>query len=164
MLNIQEQILNVNTSSRKPTSSLILGILLTMPIYMLIVILTKILTKNLTIPDIAGELLFLFTMYIPPLAGLILSPTPFKILSKIFMIIMLLGISFGIYNFIQTYMINHEGWDGLGYMLMWLLSTGVMRFFSCLFCCTVVGWKKGLIYSGIGIAFIVLSFLLGFWE
>ena len=160
-MDIQNQIFkNNNLPKDRKTSSLVLGILLTMPVYMLVLFAFR----NIYLPDMTREVLWLFSMYLPPIAGLILSKTPFKAISKVFMILMLLALGYGAYNFVQCYFIGHEGWDDLGYMFLWLMSTGVMRIFACLFLCTTIGWKKGAIYSVIGIATIAASFLLGFWA
>ena len=69
-MDIQNQILRNNKLPKdRKTSSLVLGILLTMPVYMLVLIALR----NVYFPDMTREVLWLFSMYLPPIAGLILS-------------------------------------------------------------------------------------------
>ena len=63
-MDIQNQILQNNKLPKdRKTSSLVLGILLTMPVYMLVLIAFR----NVYLPDMTREVLWLFSMYLPPI-------------------------------------------------------------------------------------------------
>ena len=143
----------------------IIGILMIMPIYMVIFIILNLLNLN----NGDNDLLFPLLMYLPIIIGMLLSYKKFndKISYPIGICILIL-ICLAIYFYYNTYFGEYSelypGLERLGYFVFWLGTTAICKILSCIFYGKIVGWKKALIFLGIYILLVVLSFSFGFWD
>ena len=142
-------------------NEIIIGFLLLIPMYMIIFILLYYL--NLQTSNNAA--LFPIILYLPIISGIMLSyklygdkiNKPIGITTIIFCLI-------AYYFYYNTYFVEHEGWDGIGYYLFWALNTVICRIFSCIFYYRIVGLKKAILSLLIYIIILASSIIFGFWA
>lgn len=147
---------NIKTKKDNRLKNLI-GILLIMPIYMLILVILNLQGDN--------RILFPLLMYLPIIIGIVLSYKNYNNkVSKTIGGCSLVFLVIALYFFYQTYFVEYSGWDGLGYYLLWLINTSILKVFLCIFYGKIVGLKKALKFFIIYVLSVVSSFALGFWA
>lgn len=147
---------NIKTKKDNRLENLI-GILLIMPIYMLILVILNLQGDN--------RILFPLLMYLPIIIGIVLSYKNYNNkVSKTIGGCSLVFLVIALYFFYQTYFVEYSGWDGLGYYLLWLINTSILKVFLCIFYGKIVGLKKALKFFIIYVLSVVFSFALGFWA
>ncbi len=150
-----------NKINRTEDKKTIIGILLTMPLYMLILMALR----GLGLNEDGNEILFITLMYAPIFAGLILSLLDNNIKSNNELsIIIFILILVGLYFFYNAFFVDGEGYEGLGSYLLWILTNIICRITGCIYYGTIVGAKKGIIFFVISFILVVSSVLLGFWA
>ena len=149
----------MNTNNDK--NELIIGILLFAPMYMLffeLLYLLNLRTSNNTA-------LFPILLYFPIISGVILSYVKYgSRMSKLAGFITILFCFIGYYYYFNTYFVEHEGWDGIGYYLAWAINTVICRIFSFIFYIRVSGLKKASLALLIYIMILICSIVFGFWA
>ena len=150
---------NIEKSSKK--MEILIGVLLIVPTYIFLLIILNLL--NITDGD--NTILFPILMYLPIIIGVIISQLKKtknnnRIISYAILGFWLLAILF----YYNTYFVEHEGWEGLGPYVFWLINTAICRILSCIYYAKLFGWKKAFIILISYILIVVASFLLGFWA
>ena len=102
-------------------------------------------------------------MYLPIGIGLILVYKFYndKINKLVFNInLIFLGITF--YYYYSFNLVEHDGWDGLGFGILWYLNSFVCRVLSVILYKNIVGWKKALSFVAIFILLFIVMYAIGF--
>ena len=102
-------------------------------------------------------------MYLPIGIGLILVYKFYndKINKLVFNInLIFLGITF--YYYYSVNLVEHDGWDGLGFGILWYLNSFVCRVLSVILYKNIVGWKKALSFVAIFILLFIVMYAIGF--
>lgn len=154
-----------NTKSKKKNKyENIIGILLVIPIYMLIYIILCFL-KLYFFKQMEFDIFVIlpWLMYLPIIIGVLISFKKYKEkASKVIIIPLLFFMVLALYLFYNTYYIDHPGFDNIGYLVYWLISTAVCRVFSYIFFGPIVGKKKAIIFFLIYILIIALMLALAY--
>ena len=148
-----------NTDKNTNRLDLLVGVLLLIPIFSFFIVLLI----NLYILDDADPILILITTYSPIIVGLVLSLIYYKDkLNKITQllyvpIIFFLGISC-YFNYL-TYAVDHEGFDGLGYFFMLIITTAIYKILIYILYAKITNTKKALLF----LIPTILSFIVCFF-
>jgi len=153
---------NQEEISKKDNSNLI-GTLLVIPIYIYLLVFSKIFELNTILVEKYAMHIFGIIIYLPIITGIIISFKTDKNFNvgKAFIVIFLL---LSVFNFYNTYFVDNEGWNGLGFFIYWLVCTGLYRISAVLYYESFVGWKKTLKLLGIYVLSIAFTFLIGVWR
>lgn len=138
----------------------LIGFLLLMPIYMFITALSSLLNWN----HIINSILITVSIGLPVIIGMILSYKFYKNNINEFgsyctFICILLGLA--IYGFYDMNFVTHTGWDGMGGIMLWFITSVISRILLFVFYGKIVGVKKTIIFFSIYIIFPIFVFLAG---
>lgn len=124
----------------------IIGLLLIVPIYLICFFISRFIDLSFLSYNMS-MLLPGILMYLPIGIGLILVYKFYndKINKLVFNInLIFLGITF--YYYYSFNLVEHDGWDGLGFGILWYLNSFVCRVLSVILYKNIVGWKKSVIF------------------
>ncbi len=140
----------------------IIGLLLIVPIYLICFFISRFIDLSFLSYNMS-MLLPGILMYLPVGIGLILVYKFYndKINKLVFNInLIFLGITF--YYYYSFNLVEHDGWDGLGFGILWYLNSFVCRVLSVILYKNIVGWKKALSFVAIFILLFIVMYAIGF--
>ena len=153
---------NVKIKQSKGVENLI-GILLIMPIYMPVTLFIYYVLN--IVFDETNFLIIPILMYAPNIIGMFLTYKFYKNkFSTTMCILISLALIISICFFYNTYFVEHEGLDAIGYFLLWLAMLGFSKILSVIFYGKVAGIKKALLFIGIYVFVVIASFKMGYWA
>ena len=138
----------------------IIGFLLIVPIYIILFGIFK-LFNLFNLNNNIEEIIVLIVVYLPILIGLfMLNKKNNKKVNKIIIISLIISLVLSLFFYIDTYFINHIGFNSLFYFFLYLVTIGISRLLLVFYYNKKVNTKKGFIFLILWLTIILLFIMV----